>query len=145
MVYDHGTCYGGFVDHVLGRDYVIESDILSLRTNNSSRRFQRWIKHSLFYQIITWVPFHIYDKVLCGLEDNFFGSCPWCGRGYFVRSKKGCQKLKNCCADTKKKLGSKPGSIATIGGGCGGSLAYDSQRDIVIDGRGKEYVSRDRL
>lgn len=141
MAYDHGTYYGGFADHLFGRDFIIKSDIVSLRTNNSSRRFQRWIKHSLVYQIITWIPFHIFDWFLCELEDNFFGSCPWCGRGYFVRSKKGCQKLKDCCADTKKRLGSEPGSV---GGGCGyGGATYDSFNDCYRDGCGREYTRND--
>lgn len=104
MVYDHGTYYGGFVDHVLGRDYAIKSDTLSLQTENSSRRFQRWIKHSLVYQIITWVPFHIVDFFLNELEYKHGCDCPWCGRLYFRFSKNELRKLKDCCSDTKRNL-----------------------------------------
>lgn len=144
MVYDHGTCYGGFIDHLFGRDFVIKSDIVSLRTDNSSRRFQRWIKHSLLYQIITWIPFHVCDWALWEIEYKHFGSCPWCGRQYFIRSKKGCQRLKECCADTKKRLGSKPGSNAVPGGGCGyGGAVYDSSRDCYRDGCGRTYTRDD--
>lgn len=144
MVYDHGTCYGGFIDHLFGRDFVIKSDIVSLRTDNSSRRFQRWIKHSLLYQIITWIPFHVCDWALWEIEYKHFGSCPWCGRQYFIRSKKGCQRLKECCADTKKRLGSKPGSNAVPGGGCGyGGAVYDSSHDCYRDGCGRTYTRDD--
>lgn len=140
MVYDHGTYYGGFADHLFGRDYVVKSDTVTLQTDNSSRRSQRWIGHSLLYQIITWIPFHVYDWALWEIEYKHFGSCPWCGRQYFIRSKKGRQKLKECCADTKKGLGSKPMSYAVPGGGYGGGFTYDSQRDTVTDSCGRTYT-----
>ena len=143
MVYDHGTYYGEFVDHVLGRDYAIKSDTLSLRTENSSRRFQRWIKHSLVYQIITWVPFHIVDFFLNELEYKHGCDCPWCGRLYFRFSKNELRKLKDCCSDTKKKLGAKPGSMAVPGGYSYGGAVYDSVHDCYRDGCGRTYTRND--
>lgn len=115
-------------------------DTVELFTLNDARRYLEWDKHPLWFRFLFSIPFYLGNSILGYFEHKYAVPCEWCGREYFNR-----EKAKSCCAATKRRLGAKPGSIATIGGGCGGSLAYDSQRDIVIDGRGKEYVSRNRL
>lgn len=93
--------------------------------NDATRRYDRWLDHSLPYRILFKLPFTIYDGVMSWWEYNFCTTCPWCGRYYPVWSK----KFDTCCAEKKKKYGRYPGSQAVGGGPGGGYSGYDRSRD----------------
>lgn len=107
---------------------------------NSPKRFKWWENHSLFFRIVTWIPFHIWNSFMCWFEYTLCASCPWCGRSYFVRSAKSRQKLKECCTEKKKIYGPYPGFHCGGNGGYGYGFTYDSQRDTVTDTCGRTYT-----
>ena len=114
-------------------------DTVELFTLNDVRRYLEWDMHPLWFRILFSIPFYLGNSILGYFEHKYAVPCEWCGREYFNR-----EKTKSCCAATKRRLGSKPGSNAVPGGGCGyGGAVYDSSRDCYRDGCGRTYTRDD--
>lgn len=106
-------------------DYLMKPCFYEPAINDATRRYDRWLDHSLLFRFVCKIPFMIYDGIMSWWEHNLCATCPWCGRYYPIWTK----KMLTCCFETKKKYGRYPGSQAVGGGPGGGSLDYDRSRD----------------
>lgn len=102
-------------------------------------RWEKYYKLPLVYRFFARIPFGIYNAIMNSLEYNFGNTCPICNRSYCILTQKGREKLKNCCAETKKNRFYGGGSFSSYGEA---ERRYDGSEVYYHDGA-HSYYRRD--